>query len=81
MFYICVIYLLSCCKERIFVLLKNHSQMGGRLDRMGFCRGQLGRMTYVQDTPSCKLPEPHSQEQCSALGSSLFLAATLELRF
>lgn len=47
-----VIYILSCCKERILVCyLKNDSQMGGKLDRMGFCRGKLGRMMYIEYIP------------------------------
>ena len=46
-----VIYIL-CCKERILVCyLKNDSQMGGKLDRMGFCRGKLGRMMYIEYIP------------------------------
>lgn len=44
--------MLTCCKERVLVCyLENHSQMGGKLNRMGFGGGQLGRMAYIQYMP------------------------------
>ena len=63
--------MLTCCKERILVCyLANHSQMGGKLNRMGFWGGQLGRMVYIQYMPHVDT-KAHLQEQHSALESNL----------